>query len=57
MKTRVIIVGGSTAGWLAVGIIAVKHCTVNNADAVNTDIQQIKVILVESPGVKNLGVG
>lgn len=57
MKTRVVIVGGGTAGWLTAGIIAAKHCTVNIADTANTDIQQTEVILVESPDVKNLGVG
>ena len=57
MKTRVVIVGGGTAGWLTAGIIAAKHCTVNNADTANIDIQQTEVILVESPDVKNLGVG
>ena len=51
------IVGGGTAGWLTAGIIAAKHCTVNIADTANTDIQQTEVILVESPDVKNLGVG
>jgi tryptophan halogenase len=51
MKTRVVIVGGGTAGWLTAGIIAAKHCTEN------TLTQKTEVILVESPDVKNLGVG
>ena len=45
MTTRtVVIVGGGTAGWLTAGIIASKN-------------PQVKVSLVESPQVKNLGVG
>jgi tryptophan halogenase len=51
MKTKVVIVGGGTAGWLSAGIIAAKHC----ADSSST--QQTEVVLVESPEVKNLGVG
>ncbi|WP_340677518.1 tryptophan halogenase family protein [Paraglaciecola sp.] len=51
MKTKVVIVGGGTAGWLSAGIIAAKHCSENTLN------QQTDVILVESPDVKNLGVG
>lgn len=51
MKTRVVIVGGGTAGWLTAGIIAAKH------GSKNTTTPQTEVILVESPDVKNLGVG
>jgi flavin-dependent dehydrogenase len=51
MKTRVVIVGGGTAGWLTAGIIAARHCSKN------TPLQETEVILVESPDVKNLGVG
>lgn len=51
MKTKVVIVGGGTAGWLTAGIIAAKHYN-KNAKA-----QQTEVYLVESPDVKNLGVG
>ncbi|MFQ3217808.1 MAG: tryptophan halogenase [Paraglaciecola sp.] len=51
MKTRVVIVGGGTAGWLTAGIMAARHC------AQDTPSQQTEVILVESPDVKNLGVG
>ena len=54
MKNRVIIVGGGTAGWLTAGIIAAKHCSKN---ATTQDIENTEVILVESPDVKNLGVG
>lgn len=51
MKTKVVIVGGGTAGWLTAGIIAARHC------AADTPAQNTEVILVESPQVKNLGVG
>lgn len=51
MKTRVVIVGGGTAGWLTAGIIAARHCSTK------TPTQETEVILVESPDVKNLGVG
>ncbi|PKG98057.1 tryptophan halogenase family protein [Paraglaciecola sp. MB-3u-78] len=51
MKTRVVIVGGGTAGWLTAGIIAARHC------ADSTSSEQTEVVLVESPEVKNLGVG
>jgi tryptophan halogenase len=51
MKTKVVIVGGGTAGWLTAGIIAARHYLEN------TPAQETEVILVESPEVKNLGVG
>lgn len=51
MKTSVVIVGGGTAGWLTAGIIAARHYS---ADAQE---QETEIILVESPDVKNLGVG
>ncbi|MCQ8848372.1 tryptophan 7-halogenase [Alteromonas stellipolaris] len=51
MKTRIVIVGGGTAGWLTAGIIAAKH------SANKTGAAQTEIILVESPDVKNLGVG
>ncbi|MDN4501517.1 tryptophan 7-halogenase [Alteromonadaceae bacterium BrNp21-10] len=51
MKTKVVIVGGGTAGWLTAGIIAAKHC------ASPALLATTEVVLVESPDVKNLGVG
>jgi flavin-dependent dehydrogenase len=54
MKTRVVIVGGGTAGWLTAGIIAARHSDENSA---TNSGRQTEVILVESPDVKNLGVG
>jgi flavin-dependent dehydrogenase len=59
MKTRVVIVGGGTAGWLTASIIAAKHCSQDSSEksSENLNTQQTEVILVESPDVKNLGVG
>jgi flavin-dependent dehydrogenase len=54
MKNRVVIVGGGTAGWLTAGIIAARHCSKNTPTQKASDTE---VILVESPDVKNLGVG
>lgn len=51
MKNRVVIVGGGTAGWLTAGIIAARNCSSGGSTS-NTEIT-----LVESPDVKNLGVG
>ena len=51
MKNRVVIVGGGTAGWLTAGIIAAKHCLKDSPT------QETVITLVESPDVKNLGVG
>lgn len=51
MTTKIVIVGGGTAGWLTAGIIAARHCVEN------TTTQHTEVVLVESPEVKNLGVG
>ena len=54
MKTRIIIVGGGTAGWLTAAIIAAKHCS---KESITKGTANTEVILVESPDVKNLGVG
>lgn len=51
MKTSIVIVGGGTAGWLTAAIIAAKHCS-NSKSLADTH-----VTLIESPNVKNLGVG
>ncbi|NQZ81544.1 MAG: tryptophan 7-halogenase [Colwellia sp.] len=55
MKNRVVIIGGGTAGWLTAGIIAARHCSKNSSAP--SSMQETEVILVESPDVKNLGVG
>jgi len=49
--TKIVIVGGGTAGWLSAGIIAARHKQAQNQNA------NVEVVLVESPDVKNLGVG
>lgn len=54
MRNRVVIVGGGTAGWLTAGIIAARHCSKNLS---TLETHHTEVILVESPDVKNLGVG
>ncbi|WP_339771477.1 tryptophan halogenase family protein [uncultured Paraglaciecola sp.] len=51
MKTKIVIVGGGTAGWLTAGIIAAQH------RSENPQTQDVEIVLVESPDVKNLGVG
>lgn len=51
MKTTIVIVGGGTAGWLTAGIIAARHCY-NDQES-----SAVEIMLVESPDVKNLGVG
>jgi flavin-dependent dehydrogenase len=51
VKNSVVIVGGGTAGWLTAGIIAARHYSKNSPT------QKTEIILVESPDVKNLGVG
>jgi tryptophan halogenase len=51
MTKTVVIVGGGSAGWLSAGIIAARH------NPLCEDGQGVKVILLESPDVANLGVG
>lgn len=51
MTKTIVIVGGGSAGWLTAGIIAARHNPLSDND------QGIKVILLESPDVANLGVG
>lgn len=47
--TRIVIVGGGSAGWLTAGVIAAKHhCLTNDL---------VSVTLVESPNIKTIGVG
>ncbi len=51
MTRTVVIVGGGSAGWLTAGIIAARH------NPLCEDGEGVKVILLESPDVANLGVG
>lgn len=46
----IVVVGGGTAGWITAGRIAAEHHCANPESP-------IKVILVESPNVPNIGVG
>ena len=49
--SRVIIVGGGSAGWLTAGVIAAEHGIDNNAE------QAFELVLIESPDVPTIGVG
>ena len=50
-RTTVAVVGGGTAGWLTASIIAARHRSASESEA------GVRVVLLESPQVKNLGVG
>lgn len=54
MTKTVVIVGGGSAGWLTAGIIAARHNPLDKSTAAG---QGIRVIVLESPDVANLGVG
>lgn len=49
--TKIVIIGGGTAGWLSAAIIASRHKPTSDK------IAGVDIVLVESPDVKNLGVG
>lgn len=49
--SRIIIVGGGSAGWLTAGVIAAEHCADPDAE------QPLEVLLVESPDIPTIGVG
>jgi glycine/D-amino acid oxidase-like deaminating enzyme len=49
--SRVIIVGGGSAGWLSAGVIAAEHRIDPQAD------QPFELLLIESPDVPTIGVG
>ena len=49
--SRIIIVGGGSAGWLTAGVIAAEH----RVDAESA--QPFEVLLIESPDVPTIGVG
>jgi len=46
---KIIIVGGGSAGWITAGSIAAEHCVDPSSN--------VKVILIESPEIKSIGVG
>jgi len=52
--SRLVIVGGGTAGWLSAGVIAAEHAISSSGDQHN---QEFKLTLVESPDIKTIGVG
>ena len=49
--SRIIIVGGGSAGWLAAGVIAAEHHIDSQAQ------QAIELVLIESPDIPTIGVG
>ena len=52
--SRLVIVGGGTAGWLSAGVIAAEHAISSSGDQHN---QEFQLTLVESPDIKTIGVG
>jgi tryptophan halogenase len=48
-KTKVVIVGGGTAGWLTAGILASRFASEGQ--------QSMQITLIESPDVQTIGVG
>jgi len=49
--SRIIIVGGGSAGWLSAGVIAAEHRVDSQAQ------QPFELVLIESPDVPTIGVG
>jgi flavin-dependent dehydrogenase len=49
--SKIVVVGGGSAGWLSAGVIAAEHCIDPQAG------QPIEVLLIESPDVPTIGVG
>ncbi|MBT8094695.1 MAG: tryptophan 7-halogenase [Gammaproteobacteria bacterium] len=49
--SRVVIVGGGSAGWLSAGVIAAEHRIGSQAE------QPFELVLIESPDVPTIGVG
>jgi tryptophan halogenase len=49
--SRIIIVGGGSAGWLTAGVIAAEHCVDSSAQP------PFELSLIESPDVPTIGVG
>ncbi len=49
--SRIVIVGGGSAGWLTAGVIAAEHCGPSQAE------QPFELLLIESPDIPTIGVG
>jgi 2-polyprenyl-6-methoxyphenol hydroxylase-like FAD-dependent oxidoreductase len=49
--SRIVIVGGGSAGWLTAGVIAAEHRIDPNAE------RPFELVLIESPDVPTIGVG
>lgn len=49
--SRIVIVGGGSAGWLTAGVIAAEHRIESQAQ------QPVEISLIESPDVPTIGVG
>lgn len=49
--SRIVVVGGGSAGWLSAGVIAAEHRVDRSTS------QPIEVVLLESPDVPTIGVG
>jgi len=49
--SRIVIVGGGSAGWLSAAVIAAEHCVTSQ------DKQPLELLLIESPDVPTIGVG
>ena len=49
--SRIIIVGGGSAGWLTAGVIAAEHRIDSQAQ------QPFEILLIESPDIPTIGVG
>ncbi len=49
--SRIIVVGGGSAGWLTAGVIAAEHSIDSQAE------QPFELVLIESPDVPTIGVG
>lgn len=49
--SKIIVVGGGSAGWLTAAVIAAEHSAAADGS------EQVEVVLIESPDVRTIGVG
>ena len=49
--SRIVIVGGGSAGWLSAAVIAAEHHIASEAE------QPFELLLIESPDIPTIGVG